>query len=259
MTGGHAEFDPSVPSPARMYDFFLGGKDNYAADREAAEAVLATAPQAIPAARANRRFLVEVVRRLAGEGIDQFLDLGTGIPTSPNVHEVARESHPGARVVYVDNDPVVTAHNRALRATHDGVIGVEADIRDPAAVIDHPDIGRVIDWGRPVAVLMIAVAHFLTDADRPAALTAALRDRCAPGSHLALTHGTADPANLARAQEAAAAGYGATFTVRTPEQITGLFAGWDLLPPGLAPVDSWPDPAPVTGITIAGGLARRGA
>lgn len=256
MSSRHAAIDPSVPSAARMYDYFLGGKDNFAVDREAAEAVLSIAPQAVPAARANRGFLIKVVRRLASDGIDQFLDLGTGIPTSPNVHEVAREIRPAARVVYVDNDPIVAAHNRALRATHDGVIGVDADIRDPEAVIGDPDVTRTIDWSRPVAILAFAVMHFLSDADDPIGVLARYRAHCAPGSHLALSHATADEANLARAREAGRAGWGPAMTVRPPAEVRALFTGWELLEPGLAPVASWPEPADVTGMTFACGLAR---
>lgn len=157
-TGPH--IDTSVPSPARMYDYYLGGKDNFPADREAAKRQMAVNPQASRAVHNNRRFLVRAVRFVAEQGIDQYVDLGAGIPTSPNVHEVARELDPGARIAYVDNDPVVVSHSRALRATEPGVMAIEADARDTDTILAR--LTGHLDWSRPVAVLALGLLHFMS-------------------------------------------------------------------------------------------------
>ena len=256
------EIDPTVASPARMYDYYLGGKDNNAADREAAEQALAAVPEGRRIARDNRAFLLRAVDYLAGEaGVGQFLDIGTGIPTSPNVHEVARRHIPDARVVYVDNDPVVTAHNRALRATHDGVVGLAGDLRAPMEILDHPDCRRVLDLSRPVAVICVAVFQFVTD-DHDAAVLDALRTRLAAGSHLVLTVMTSDhqpPATVERLR-AAYSGSAAPATLRGEDHIAAMFDGFDLVDPGLTLVNRWrPDtetPGTDTGWLLAG-VARK--
>jgi hypothetical protein len=160
-------FDPSVPSPARIYDYYLGGKDNFPADREAAEQVLSVAPFGREVARANRQFLARAVMFMARSGIGQFVDLGTGLPTRPNVHEVARSVHPDARVLYVDNDPMVCAHARALLATSDGIAAIQGDIRAPQTILSDPVTHTLIDFTQPVGVLFVAVLHFLTDDNQP--------------------------------------------------------------------------------------------
>jgi len=254
------EFDPTRPSPARMYNYYLRGKDWFEADARAAEDVLRIAPEIAVLARANHGFLTRAVRRLAEQGIDQFLDIGTGIPTSPTVHEVAREILPDAHVVYLDNDPMVTAHNHALRDTPDGVTSVEADLRDPVGLLTHPEVRFCIDFTRPVAVLLVAVAHFIADAEDPAGLIRALRAGVVPGSYLVLSHATATPRAVARARQAADV-YGQTHAtttahVRTKEEIHRLAAAWGpVVPPDLEPVGTWPEHAPVTGVTLLAGLA----
>lgn len=171
-------FDPTVPNVARIYDFLLDGKDNYAADRDAAQRLLDAVPDAARAARDNRRFLGRAVRFLAGEaGIRQFLDIGTGLPTRGNVHEIAQAVSPRARVVYADNDPVVVTHARALLSDSLTVTAVNGDLREPDHLLGLPDVRTFIDWDEPVAVLMVAVLHFLEDHENPWAVVDAYKDR----------------------------------------------------------------------------------
>jgi SAM-dependent methyltransferase len=251
----HAEIDTSVASPARMYDYYLGGKDNFPADRNAAEQVIKAHPEQQRLARANRGFLIRAVRFVAEQGVDQFLDLGTGIPTSPNVHEVAREANPAARVVYVDNDPIVTAHNRALRATHDGVVPVHADVRDPAAILDHPDVRGTLDFDRPVALLAVAVFHFVPEAEQ---VLPVLRAALAPGSHLVLSMATTEGLTHTDVQaiEAAYAASSVEAVFRSRARIEAMFDGAALVEPGVAPVGSWRAHEADTYIRILGGVAR---
>ena len=157
--------DPDQPSAARIYDYLLGGKDNYAVDRAAADRVLAVAPDQRRLARANRAFAIRAVRALGAEGLRQFIDLGTGFPTSPSVHEAARESDPTACAVYVNYDPIVHVHNSALLASDDRVVSVQADIREPGVILDHPDVAQLIDFSQPVGVLCVAVLHLVADAE----------------------------------------------------------------------------------------------
>jgi hypothetical protein len=188
-----ARFDPSVPHPARVYDYWLGGKDHFPADRQVAEQVIRQRPQVVAGARANRAFLARVVRYLAAErGIGQFLDIGTGLPCADNTHQVAQHIDPAARVVYVDNDPLVLVHARALlTSTPQGACDyLEADLRDPGHILDKA--AAALDFTRPVAVLLLAVLHFLPDTDYPAAIVATLAAGLAPGSYLAISHLTAD-------------------------------------------------------------------
>ena len=237
-----ARFDPSVPHPARVYDYWLGGKDHFPADRRVGEQVIRQRPQVVAGARANRAFLARVVRYLAAErGIRQFLDIGTGLPSADNTHQVAQTADPGARVVYVDNDPLVLVHARALlTSTRQGACDyLGADLRDPGGILDKA--AATLDFTRPVGVLLLAVLHFLPDTDDPAAIVAALAVGLASGSCLAISHLTAD---LAPQQVTAAAGaYNATSPVpviaRTHAQVTALFGGLPLLPPGVVPVTEW--------------------
>lgn len=185
--------DVTTPSPARMYDYYLGGKDNFAADRVAAEKALSVVPDGRKVAWANRRFLVRVVKHLARNGIEQFIDLGTGIPTSPNVHETARSFVPDARVAYVDNDPIVPVHNRALlESSGDGIVAVRGDVRYPLNILNNHSVRQVIDFQRPVGILFVAVLHFVTGAEDPYRAVAAFRDRVSRGSYIAVSHITTD-------------------------------------------------------------------
>ena len=234
-------FDPSVPSPARMYDYYLGGKDNFPADREAAEQALSVVPFGRQVARANRQFLVNVVTFMARGGISQFIDLGTGLPTSPNVHEVARSIHPHARVLYVDNDPMVCSHARALLATNDGVAAIQGDIRTPQSILNDPLTRTTIDFTRPVGVLFVAVLHFLNDDDQPWEQVATFRRRMAIGSMLAVSHitseGTLPDVQAAIQDVYDAASAPAVF--RTRQGIESFFGGLDLVEPGLVEVGAW--------------------
>src|SRR6266571_4064851 len=183
--------DITRPNVARIYDYLLGGKDNFAADREAAKQLIEAIPDVAAIARDNRSFLGRVVRYLATHGgIRQFLDLGGGLPTQANVHELAQGMAPEARVVYVDNDPVVASHGRALLASGDRVGMVLGDLRNPASIRQHPDLTGLIDLSQPVAVLCTSTLHFIGDEAGPHKIIGAYRDRMAPGSFLAITHGT---------------------------------------------------------------------
>ncbi|MDQ1294417.1 MAG: hypothetical protein QG608_2300 [Actinomycetota bacterium] len=232
--------DVTKPSVARIYDYFLGGKDNFAVDRQAAAEVLKLAPDTYEGALANRSFLVHAVRTMATAGVRQFLDLGTGIPTSPSVHEVAREICPQARVVYVDNDPIVMAHNRALLAREPGVVTVMHDVRDPGAVFEDPLVRQTLDFSEPVGMLMIALLHFIPVSQGPH-LMESYRKQLAPGSHLAVSVACSDGASvetLAKIEKiydkATAQG-----VFRTRAQIQELFEGFHLLEPGLGSISQW--------------------
>jgi S-adenosyl methyltransferase len=255
-----ARIDVTTPSHARVYDYMLGGKDNFAVDRAVAERLLAVAPDSRRLARASRAFLVRAVRALAEAGIRQFLDLGTGIPTSPNVHEVARAVHPDTSVVYVDNDPVVLAHNRALQSIGEGVTTISGDIRRPEEILRQPELADLIDFSEPVGVLFVAVFHLVTDAEDPLGIIARFRERMVPGSHIVISQFAtdSDPEAMAQIQQSYADGP-TQLTFRTREQISGFFQGFEFLEPGVADVGSWrPDlEIPSTLLKVAGGVARK--
>ena len=239
--GSPAGIDPAFPSPARMYNYFLGGRDNFPADRLAAEKALSAVPDGRRIALANRYFLAQATLRMADRGITQFLDLGTGIPTSPAVHEVAREITRDARVAYVDNDPVVIAHNKAQLAAIETVRVVLGDIRQPEAVLADPAIRGLIDFSRPVGVLMVAVLHFITDDEDPGRIVAAFTRELAPGSYLALSHISSDgtsPQAIATIHDAYAHA-AAPAVFRTAAQIRAFFDGFAWEPPGLIDVVDW--------------------
>jgi hypothetical protein len=232
--------DPYIPNAARIYNYFLGGKDNYAADRAAAEAVLAMAPEVRVAARENREFLVRSVGYLAREaGIRQFVDIGAGIPAERSVHEVAQETDPGARVAYVDNDAVVLSHARALLDRGQGTVVVEGDVREPEAILAALEPAELIDLDRPVGVILIAVLHFIGDSDDPAALVRRLLDRLPSGSHVVITHlsdgGVPDDPRIARTREL----YQGGLHFRSRKEIEALFDGLELVEPGLVGVGEW--------------------
>ena len=224
-------------SPARVYDALLGGKDNFAVDREAAARLAEKAPEVYAAARANRAFLVRTVRFCAEAGVRQFVDLGSGLPTSPNVHEVALQVHADARVVYVDHDPVVAAHGRALNAT-DKTAVVHADLREPHAILDHPQVRGLIDFTRPVAVLAVAVLHFLDDRDSVAVVWR-FQQVMAAGSYLVITHGSPGTRTDINQATETYAKTTAPIWIRTPEQIAVYFTGCELVEPGLVPAQDW--------------------
>ena len=261
--------DTSVAHPARMYDYYLNGKDNFAADREAAERVLAIGPQARVFAQANRAFLGRAVRFLAEQGIDQFLDIGTGIPAAGNTHEVAQAVNPAARVVYVDNDPFVLAHARALMAGHGqgATTVIQADLRDPAQILAHPKVQAAIDFGRPVALLLVAVLHFITEDEDPDALIKLLRDALPPGSYLVISHATGDfvpqelTAEMHKLTDVYKQRVSSALTLRTGDRISDFFGDFALLDPGLVQVPWWrPDdavPKDMAQVVFYGGVAQK--
>jgi S-adenosyl methyltransferase len=260
--GGQAPpgIDASVATAARMYDYWLGGHDNFAADRIAALKLTEHAPDVPFLARENRKFLGRAVRFLAGEcGIRQFLDLGTGLPTKGNVHQVAQAIAPDARVVYVDNDPMVHAHSRALK-TGEGTAVIQADLRDPGTILGHPDTRRLIDFSQPLAILFVSVLHFVGGDDAGAAVASYI-GAAAPGSYLVLSHASSDPDPAAGAAGMAVyAGTANPSTLRTREEILAFFHGLEILEPGLVPVQQWrsdePAPAVVGKSWILGGVGR---
>lgn len=224
--------DTTVPNVARVYDYMLGGKDNFSVDRAAANQILTAFPEAREGVRQNRAFLGRVVEYLAGQaGIRQFLDIGAGLPTQKNVHEVARAITPDARVVYVDNDPVVCVHGRVLLAESDEVAMVEADLRQPDGILTDPTTRALIDFDRPVALLLVAILHFISDEDDPFGVVARLRDAMAPGSYLVISHmldaeeRRADTDQVRNVYSRASAGV----HPRTREQIMRFFEGFELL------------------------------
>jgi hypothetical protein len=231
--------DVTKPHIARVYDWALGGKDNYAADREYGAKLLEFAPEYPMLARANRAFLVRVVRFLAASGIRQFIDLGTGIPTSPNVHEVAWSVDPSARVVYVDNDPTVAVHNDALLAAQESVVTIKADVRRPDVVLDHPDLRRLIDLDQPVGVLCLAVLHLVPD-EEAARIVATFREHVARESYLVISHGTSDsdPKTVAQIREMSKKGPIRGYP-RSTAEIRQFFDGLEMVEPGLVSVTDW--------------------
>jgi S-adenosyl methyltransferase len=238
--------DTTIPSVARIYDYLLGGKDNYAVDRAAAARFIELVPEVPQIARANRQFLVRSVRFLAEAGVRQFVDLGAGLPTSPNVHEVARRFVPDARVVYVDHDQVVLTHGNALLATADGVSVVRADLREPAEVLGHPDVTRLIDFSQPVAVLLLAVLHFISDDEEPGQIVAGYRDRVPGGSYLVISTGSSEDAGGADVDAEANArleelysSAGTPIVGRSNKQVMEFFAGCELVAPGLVQLAQW--------------------
>jgi SAM-dependent methyltransferase len=240
---------PHLPNVARMYDYYLGGKDNFAADRAAADQVVAAMPNALDVTRANRRFLARVVTLLARQGIRQFLDIGSGLPTQENVHEIAQRTALDARVVYIDNDPVVLAHGRALLADNPLTTVVQADLRDPKGIIDHPEVRRLLDFDQPVAVLLLLILHFIPDDAHLEAIMADLRESLVPGSYLTISH--AHRGKISKDIEKQIRGaYSGTaagdIIPRTPEQILGYLEGMDVLDPGVVPVEAWrPELGPI--------------
>ena len=269
-TGTDPELPPDINTdvahPARVYDYWLGGKDNFPADRALAEMMIQAIPNMRGLAAANRAFLRRAVRYLAAEaGVRQFLDIGTGIPTSPNVHEVAQEVAPGARVVYVDNDPIVLAHARALLTSQDAgeTAFIMADLRQPKSILDHPTLAATLDLSQPVAVMLVAVLMYFRDTDdpNPFEMVATVMEPMPSGSYLAVTHPTPDfnPEETAQAVAAAEAA-GITLVPRPQAEIARFFTGLDVVDPGVTPVLSWrPDEPPADPLSAYywAGIARK--
>jgi hypothetical protein len=259
-----AGIDTATPNVARIYDYLLGGKDNFAADREAAQQLIAAIPDVAAIARDNRSFLGRVVRYLATQaGVRQFLDLGGGLPTQANVHDLAQGAAPDVRVVYVDNDPLVASHGRALLASRDRVAMALADLRDPAGVRRHLDVAGLLDWTQPIAVLCTSTLHFVADEDEPHKIIAEYRDYMAPGSYLAITHGTMEEDPAGERDKAAGVYREASsqLHVRPPADVRRFFDGFELVEPGLVWITEW-RPEPGTAPTgraqsMRGGVGRK--
>lgn len=237
-----AAFDVSVPNVARIYDYLLGGKDSYAADRDAAEELRKVLPDVVAACHQNREFLRRAVRYLAGqEGIAQFVDVGSGLPTASNTHEIAQAVRPDARVVYVDNDPVVVAHGRALLGSSPNVAVIAADLREPGAIAGNPVLRELVDFSEPAAFLLVAVLHFIQGHEDPYAIVGTLRSVMAPGSFLVISHVTQDGVS----NEEYAAGVSvyekasAPVVPRCYEEVLEFFDGMDLVDPGLVSICDW--------------------
>ncbi|MBY8870737.1 SAM-dependent methyltransferase [Micromonospora sp. PLK6-60] len=231
-----------TPTIARMYDYYLGGTENLDVDREAADQVIAAVPDVVAGIRQNRAFLGRAVRFLAAEaGIRQFIDIGAGLPTQGNVHEIAHGVDPAARVVYVDFDPEVVAHAGALLAREPNAVAIEGDVRRPEELLAHPRLRELVDLDRPLAILMIAVVHFIPDAEDPAGVVGRYRDALPGGSYLALTHATADgiPADAASdAMDVYRSGVTPLY-LRRRERVAAQLAGLTLVEPGLVNVAEW--------------------
>jgi hypothetical protein len=264
MPNGVAGFDSSRPSIARVYDYWLGGKDNFAVDRELAEQVMAVYPDIVFSVRANRAFLARAVRYLVGEcGVRQFLDIGTGIPASNNTHEVAQQLVPDSRIVYVDNDPIVLSHAKALlRSSPEGACAyLDADMRDPAAILAAA--ADTLDFGEPVAVMLIAAVHCVSDDDEARSIVRQLMDACPPGSYLAITHATADfnsgqVSEMNRLMNESA--MAEKRVTRDRARVMRFFDGCELVEPGLVRVPQWRPDSELEAASpcgLWGGVARK--
>jgi hypothetical protein len=259
------DFDISVANPARIWNYWLGGKDNFDADRKAAEELLEIMPAMPPIARITRRFLIDAVQRLIAErGIRQFLDIGTGLPVADSTHEVAQRLAPESRIVYVDNDPIVVSHARALlTSSPEGATAcIHTDLRDPGKIV--AEAAETLDFGQPVAVVLTAVLHFIPDAEDPYTLVADLMDAVPSGSYLVLSHGASDiqAEAVAEMNQRYNRLSAVPLTLRTGEQVTRFFDGLELLAPGVVPIQQWWDSGQVdarTDVDLAGhcGIGRK--
>ena len=233
--------DTGVPNLARVYDFLLGGAHNFLADRQFAELAIRRVPHVADVARLNRSFLRRAVLFMIDNGIRQFLDIGSGIPTVGNVHEIAQQADPACRVVYVDKEPIAVEHSRILLRGNDRTSVIRADLRNPDDLLGRPEIARQLDLSRPVGLLTLLVWHFVPDAEHPAALMARYRSALVPGSYLALSHITLDGATPAmnNAIDDASRGTPDEFYPRDRAQVTELFTGFDLEAPGVVGCAAW--------------------
>lgn len=242
---GTHRIDTTKPHPARMYDYFLGGKDNYPVDEQLGNQLIALEPNAAVIARVNRAFMHRATRWLAEAGIRQFLDIGSGIPTEPNLHQIAQSVAPESRVVYCDHDPIVLAHAAALlHGSAEGELTyLQADARDTDAILEHA--GKVLDFSKPVALSLIALLHFINDESGARELIGRLKSVLAPGSYLVLSHITSDfhPADVAQAADDKYKAGGLTLAMRTKEEFSSFFDGLDFVEPGVALAEKWhPEP-----------------
>ncbi|HET9898210.1 MAG TPA: SAM-dependent methyltransferase [Streptosporangiaceae bacterium] len=246
-----AAIDPHRANIARVYDYWLGGTHNFLADQDVARAIAAVSPTAPLIGKANRAFLSRAVRFLVSAGVGQYLDIGSGIPTQGNVHEVAQQADPCARVVYVDHDPVAVAHSKALLADNPNACVIDADLRSPNQILTHERTRRLLDLSRPAGLLLVAVLHFITDAEDPWQIVATLRDALAPGSYLVLCHGTdhGQPQTAHAVKEIYDRGVANALHLRSRKGILQFFDGFELVDPGLVFIPEWrPDsPADVPG------------
>ena len=230
--------DTSRPSPARVYDYYLGGFHNFSADREMARRALQMWPELPTIMRANRAFLRRAVTHLTDAGVRQFLDIGSGIPTADNVHAVAQEVAPDAKVVYVDVDPVAVEQSRAILGDDPRTVAVHADLRDPATVLDQA--GRLLDLDQPVALLLVALLHFVPDQDRPAEVLRTYREALAPGSHLVISHATHEGQRELSTEHAELyRRMGTPMTMRSRDDVATFFDGYELVDPGLVYLLQW--------------------
>jgi O-methyltransferase involved in polyketide biosynthesis len=251
-------FDPTKPNIARVWDYWLGGKDNFAADRELAQTMLEVQPISALMARENRQFLSRAVSYVAAHGVRQFIDVGAGLPTVLNTHEIARNVDPEARVAYVDNDPVVISHARSLLAKRPGVIAVPGDMRDPARILADATLAELIDLAEPASVILSAILHF-ADAATAREVGAAFARALVPGSYLIISVGTGSRAEGENFASAYTAGH---IHTHSPEEILSFFDGLELVPPGLVPVQAWYGDAPAPEVeprtaNFIGGVARK--
>lgn len=249
--------DVTVPNVARMYDYYLGGKDNYEADRAAAARVIAAFPDVRTAVRENRAFLARAVRFLAADaGIRQFIDIGTGLPTQSNVHEIASAAAPGTRVVYSDYDPVVVAHGQMILSNDDAATFLQGDIRNPDAILDDPEVRSLIDFTQPVAILLLAILNFVADDEDPVGIISRLRSRMAPGSYLVISHGASEE-RPDTVQQITQVYKNATAqaVLRTRAEILPFFGGFELVEPGLVYAAQWRPDVRGTGDTASAGTA----
>ena len=228
------------PSAARIYDYLLGGSHNFAIDREAAHRAMQVRSDLAVQAQANRAFLYRAVRYLVAAGVRQFIDIGSGVPTVGNVHEVAQRADPRARVAYVDIDPVAVAHSRAILTGNPQATVVQEDLRNPRAILEHPEVAELLDLDQPVGLLLIAILHAIPDTDDPFGVVGQLRDALAPGSHLAISHGTIDSmpeAGQQMIQVSIRAGY--PLALRSRAEVERFFTGFGLVEPGLVWAPLW--------------------
>jgi SAM-dependent methyltransferase len=263
------EVNPTVPNPARIYDYALGGVHNLEPDRELWDRMERIAPDARVVARTNRQFLIRVVRWLVAHGVSQFLDIGSGIPTLGNVHEAAQEADPRARVVYVDNDPVAVQQSRSLLRGNENALAVQGDLLDPEQILFHPEIVEFLDFSQPVAVLIVAVLHFVEDEHEPAAIVSRIATALSGGSFLVVSHVGPDPTPEGRERQRQAQKlYEQTSTplvIRDAQQLRAFFDDdvFELLEPGVVPAEQWhPDPdedddLPPQSIVLAAVARRR--
>lgn len=255
--------DPAVPSAARAYDYMLGGKDNYPADRLIVERLKTVVPEMPQVAATNKAFGGRAVRYMAEQGVGQFIDLGSGIPSSPpSVHETARSVRPDARVVYVDHDPVVVAHSDALHALGPGLLTIQRDLRDPDTIYADPELNEIIDWSQPVGVIFLSVLHLVEAEDDPWGVVRRYLEPLAPGSHLAISHlhESSDAQAQATLTGLIKESEFITVAFRSDEEILRFYEGLELADPGLAYILDWrgEEPAPELKMKLKGAVGRKG-